>query len=669
MELHWIDQTILIVYVMFAVGVGLLLRSRASRDTEQYFLSGRQLPWWIAGTSMVATSFAIDTPLLVSGWVRSDGIYQNWLWWCYAISNLLLVFFFARWWRRARVTTKAELAELRYGGAGSKILRGTLGVLHATLINTLTLCWVLLAAGKVLEALFDVENRTLAIVIACLIAVGYSLLAGFWGVVMTDLPQFIISVIGAVSLAVIAWMQIDGLAGIQDAMTRGVITENQVSFWPTVEGATFFSAEFWTTGVTAVVIALVVGWWAAESVDGSGTSVQRISASRDERQSTLAVLWYVIAHYALRPWPWVIVALASLIILPPLSVPSPVDGTIESIEESSNGRPQSILIKTTSGEVVSVSLTDPKATERWEIAKFGESIEVGKAVRIDQVLATDDPELAYPRMLELLPIGLLGLVIASLLAAFMSTIDTHVNLAASFFVNDIYRRFLNRTDSDRHYVIVARLASIGVIILGGVFAASASSIRDLFVLFIALLSGLGPIYILRWLWWRIQAWTEIVAMLTSVLVTSFLTWAPIDWNLGPLSTDTGNLTVQGRLLIVVGCSVSSALLSLIVMKRPDPANLVEFYRLVRPAGAWGPVRSLCPDVVPSSAKSSLIGFLGGLLLIFGLLFATGYAVLGYWTGSMTSMIFAVVGAVLVAQSLRCLAKEAQPSTQVDSPSP
>lgn len=663
MPLELVDQAIIVIYVLFAISVGLVLRRRASANTEQYFLSGRQLPWWIAGTSMVATSFAIDTPLLVSGWVRSDGIYQNWLWWCYAISNLLLVFFFARWWRRAKVTTKAELTELRYGGDAAKLLRGTLGALHALVVNPLTLCWVLLAFTKVLKALFDFDDKFVAITIACGIAMTYSLLAGFWGVVMTDLPQFIISVIGAVALAVIAWDQMGGYAGLDAAMLAGTIPETATRFWPTVENASFFSTEFWTVGVTTVIIAVTVNWWAVESVDGSGTAVQRISASRDERQGTLAVLWYSIAHYSLRPWPWVVVALASLVLLPVLEIQSPASGTIREIERDKNKRPISLLLETESGEKERVSFDHPEAKERWKIAQLGPRIEVDQRVQSGQLLARSDPELAYPKMMELLPAGLLGLVIASLLAAFMSTIDTHVNLAASFFVNDIYRRFLQPDGSDRHFVIVSRIASMGVILLSGGLALYQDSIKDLFLVFIALLSGLGPIYLLRWFWWRVTAITEIVGMVTSVTITAALVidqhFIHSTWALGPLSPD-GSLSEGGRLILVVMGSMTCSLISLF-FTRPDPAQLVAFYRTIRPIGAWGPVRKLAPDVVPTEFGSAIVGFIGGLGLIFGFLFATGYAVLGDGTGFGVGAAIGVGGALLVAYSLRSVPAESSAS--------
>lgn len=665
MTLHPIDTAILVIYVLFAISVGLVLRRRASANTEQYFLSGRQLPWWIAGTSMVATSFAIDTPLLVSGWVRSDGIYQNWLWWCYAISNLLLVFFFARWWRRANVTTKAELTELRYGGEAATLLRGTLGALHAVVVNPITLCWVLLACTKVLEALFEFDNKLVAITIACGIAMTYSLLAGFWGVVMTDLPQFVISVIGAVSLAVIAWDRMGGYAGLDAAMLDGTIPETVTHFWPTVENASFFSGEFWTVGVTTVIIALTVNWWAVESVDGSGTAVQRISASRDERQGTLAVLWYAIAHYSLRPWPWVVVALASLVLLPVLEVHAPSAGTIREITLDDNERPVSISIEKENGESERVSLDHPESSKGWKVTQLGPRIKAEQKVEAGQLLAQSDPELAYPKMMQLLPAGLLGLVIASLLAAFMSTIDTHVNLAASFFVNDIYRRFLHPDGSDRHFVIVSRIASMGVILLSGGLALLAESIRDLFLLFIALLSGLGPVYLLRWFWWRVTAITEIVGMVTSVTITAVLfideKFIHSVWELGPLSPD-GALSAGGRLILVVSGSMTCSLISLF-FTRPDPAQLVAFYRTIRPIGAWGPVRKLAPDVVPTEFGSAIVGFVGGLGLIFGFLFATGYAVLGNTTGFGVGAGIGVVGALLVAHSLRSV-----PASSESSPS-
>ncbi|MEM8997973.1 MAG: sodium:solute symporter family protein, partial [Acidobacteriota bacterium] len=621
MVMTTLDIAIVLVYVLFAITVGLVLSRRASRNIDQYFLSGRSLPWWLAGTSMVATTFAADTPLVITGWVRDYGIWKNWLWWTFAISTVLIVFLFSRLWRRAGVLTKAELTEMRYGGPGARWLRGALGLLHASVTNLIVLCWVLVAASKIAEVLFDIDKGW-AVAIACAIAMSYSLLAGYWGVVLTDLVQFTIAMAGSIALAVISWRAIEGLPGLVKDADLGPET---LRFLPSPGDGGLFDAAFWTAPIAVLAVNLGVGWWAAERADGDTRLVQRISSCRDERHGRLAVLWFAVSHYALRPWPWILVALASMAVLPHLEVTSPVAGTVTEIRDAA------VVVDPGDGSTREILLTPGGVTDDWRPLPSAAGVGVGDAVEPGQLLARTDSERAYPVMMaRYLPAGLLGLVVASLFAAFMSTIDTHVNLASSFFVNDIYRRFLNADGAPRHYVTVARVTSLCVMVCAGILAYFATSISDLFTFFLAFLSGVGPVYILRWLWWRVQASTEIVAMATSVTVTSVITLAPIHWSFGPLA-DGGQLAHEGRLLIVVGCSLAASLLSLLVAGRPDPKSLVGFYEHVRPPGAWGPVRELA-DVAssppPIALPATLAGVAGGLLLIYGLLFALGHYLLG-----------------------------------------
>ena len=301
MQLHWIDWSVIIGYVAFAVIVGLRFAKKAGSSSSEYFLSGRSLPWWITGTSMVATTFAADTPLVVTGWVRDSGIWKNWLWWCYAIGGMMTVFLFARYWRRGDVMTTAELSTLRYGGKSAGILRGFLGFYHAGITNTIVLCWVILAAAKIVDVLFDVDKMT-AIAAACGISLSYSLLAGFWGVVITDLLQFAMAMTGGVALAWLSWRAVEGMAGLtQRLSSEGIaVAADTFSLIPSPGEGGFMSPTFWTVPVATVAVYLGIAWWSSQSVDGGGVTVQRISASKDERHGMLAVLWYSIAHYAMR---------------------------------------------------------------------------------------------------------------------------------------------------------------------------------------------------------------------------------------------------------------------------------------------------------------------------------------------------------------------------------
>ena len=641
MQLHWIDWLVIISYVAFAVCVGLRYAKKAGSSSEEYFLSGRSLPWWITGTSMVATTFAADTPLVVTGWVRDSGIWKNWLWWCYAIGGMMTVFLFARYWRRGNVMTTAELSELRYGGKSAGVLRGFLGFYHAGITNTIVLCWVILAAAKIVDVLFDVDKMT-AIAAACGISLSYSLLAGFWGVVVTDLLQFAMAMTGGVALAWLSWRAVDGMAGLTERLTtEGIaVAADTFSLLPTAGVGGFMDLTFWTVPVATVAVYLGVAWWSSQSVDGGGVTVQRVSASKDERHGMLAVLWYSIAHYAMRPWIWVLVALASLAIFPVRTIDAPANGTVTEVSA------EAISIQTDAGlRIMPLVAIDEMGAP---LAKVKE----GDAVRSGDVLARTDSELAYVAMMtRFLPVGLLGLVVASLLAAFMSTIDTHVNLASSYFVNDVYKRFLAPDADAKSQVLAARLSSVVIMIMGGVMAFFATSISDLFTFFIAFLGGVGPVYLGRWLWWRVRASTEIVAMITSSVVTITLTFGAFEWDLGPLSSG-GALLDTGRLILVVSASIIASLLSMLLTRTPDPKELVSFYQKIRPVGAWGPVRELAGVSAPKGeGAAALTGILGGLALIYGAMFALGNYFLDHPGQAGISLAFAVCGGFAVRSAL------------------
>ena len=648
MQLALWDWVVVGAYATFAVVVGIRYAKRAGQDVDQFFLSGRQLPWWIAGTSMVATTFAADTPLVIAGWVRDHGIWMNWSWWCLAVGGMLSVFLFAPYWRRGEVMTSAELAELRYGGRGARGLRAFLGLYHAGITNAIVLCWVLLAAAKILDVLLGVD-RTTALLAASAIALSYSLLAGFWGVVVTDVVQFVMAMVGAVALAFIAWGAVGGTEALSAAVASGAIPAERLTFFPAPGASSWLDAGFWTVPLVSVAVYLGVSWWAVDSVDGGGLVVQRLAATRDERHSVLAALWYNVAHYALRPWPWIAVGLASLLVLPQLEVLAPSEGVVTAV----------------TAEVVELRVPGREAITRVELP--GESdwqaravVAVGDTVVRGELLARTDSELAYPTMMaRYLPVGLLGLVVASLLAAFMSTIDTHVNLAASYFVNDLYRRFVRKDASPRHYVAAARWASAGVLALAGLAASRASSISDLFFFFLAFLSGVGPIYILRWLWWRVRAGTEITAMVSSSLAAITLTLLDVEWSLGPFSQD-GELLHIGRLCLVVSFSLVCSLTSVLLQRRPDPASLVAFYRKVRPLGWWGPVRALAPDVErPTEGRAVLLGILGGLTATYGTMIGIGALLLGRPGAGTAALVPAALGAAAVVIALRRLLRTAR----------
>jgi len=646
MRLTWIDWGVVVVFIAYSLWIGLRYTRRASESVEQYFLSGRTIGWWLAGTSMVATSFSADTPLVVTGWVRDGGVWKNWVWWCFAVGGVLHVFFFARWWRRGEVMTKAELVELRYGGAGARFLRGSLGAIHAFVTNTITLCWVLLASAKILDVMFGLPKGT-ALVAASVLTLLYTAASGFWGVILTDQFQFIVAMLGMIVLGVISWQAVHGMEGLTSAQASGALGPDVLHFFPPPGPGAWLDASFWTPPITAILVYLGVAWWAHESVDGTATAVQRISAARDERQGMLAMLWFNIAHYALRPWGWIATALASLVLLPEIEVRASAAGTVRTIAD------QTVVIAPSSGQAdVSLSLQPPGSADDWQPVPL---VAVGARVEQGALVARTDSEAAYVTMMgRYLPVGLLGLMVASLLAAFMSTVTTHINLAASYFVNDVYRRFVARAADERHYIGVARLASVAVLGIAGTMAYFATSISELFLFLLAFLSGVGPVYVLRWLWWRVRASTEITAMLASCATSSALTVFKQGWPPGPL-TSGGELSNEGRLILTVIVSTLCALASLLVTRAPDPAALVPFYRRVRPLGAWAPVRALAGLPAPRGELArALLGSAGSLAAILGSTLGFGFWLLDQDAALLLSSVVAGAGTLVTVFTLRSL---------------
>ncbi len=578
---HWLDWVAIGAYVAFALGVGTLMAKRASRSTKDFYLAGRSLPWWVAGTSIVATSFAADTPLVVTGWVRSAGISQNWLWWGMASGGALSIIVLAAWWRRLEVTTDAEIIEHRYGGRQAKALRGFLGAYHALVTNTIVLTWVLVAMKKVIRVVLDLPDDSYDFAIVgggLVLALSYSFLSGFWGVVITDFFQFFLALFGALLLAYNASEALGGMEAAREAFAA--LDENLTALLPSQKTDAsgnplgWFHAAAWTgSGFGAFLIFVGIQGWLNKNADGGGPAVQRYSSCKDEHHARAAALWYHIAHYALRPWPWIFVALASLVLVDPALLPQ-VDGS-------------------------------------------------------------PDHEAAYPYMMaNYLGPGLFGLMCASFLAAFMSTLDTHFNLASAYLVNDCYRRFLAPDRKPRHYVWVGRYLEIVIGIMAASLALIAGSIADLFTFSLSLIGGLGPAMLLRWFWSRANAWTEISAMVTSTTVTVAITLykksytaagldAP-DWTAYPLSYG-----------LTIACAVVVMITVTLLTQPVSDERLKEFYAKVRPVGAWKRIAAAARAENPGldtgargQGLAVIIGWIGGAALIYGLVFLPGRWMLG-----------------------------------------
>ena len=564
--MHWIDWSVVAAYVVIVTVVGFLFIKRASGSVADYFVAGRNLPWWLAGTSLVATSFAADTPLFVAGLLATKGISGNWIWWSQAVAWALAVVFFARLWRRSGVITDAEFIELRYGGRAGAFLRGFRAFFMSVIVSTCTIAWVMLAMQKIVQATMaqpewvanlqlsleaslgwepgsvDVWKWTVLISLFIL-ATFYTVLSGFWGIVITDFIQFGVAMFGAVAFAVYALDSVGGMAELQVKLLDQYGPER-------VENIFSFLPAFDSFGSLILFCAVYfsVLWW----TDCNGYAAQRLLSTRTERDATLSSIWFSIAHFALRPWPWIIVGLVALIHYPGL----------------------------------------------------------------------EDPEMGYPMLLmDILPTGLKGLLIASLLAAFMSTVDTHLNWNASYFVTDIYRRFLVPEADEARCVRVSRISVLFYAALAIVVAYNMTSIQTGVEIFFNLTSSIGLVLMLRWFWWRINAWSEISAMVASLVITTVL----------PIINERYSLNLSFETRILITASLVTPIWILVTFLTPpvEFEHLEKFYRHVRPNNAfWGPIAARCPEVESQGHfYHTLLQWGSATTALYALMFAIGKLVM------------------------------------------
>jgi Na+/proline symporter len=589
MTLTAIDWSIIAAYFILSLAIGLYYYRRAGESTDEYFVAGRDLPWWLAGTSMVATTFAADTPLAVTEMVARNGVAGNWLWWSLLPSGMLTVFFFAGLWRRAEVMTDVEFAEIRYSGRPAAFLRGFRAVYLGLAINLIIMGWVNLGMAKVLSGTLGLQKWE-ALGFCLGITFLYSILSGLWGVVVTDAVQFVIAIVGSIALAFFA---VDAVGGME-ALKTGLASvtpqgssqpfgEQAISLWPD-------GSAVWMLPVVTLVTYLGVNWWASwypgAEPGGGGYIAQRIFSARNEKHGVLATLWFNVAHYSLRPWPWIIVALCSLVLYKGGAV-NPATGQV-------------------------------------------------------------DPAFGYVQVMnDYLPAGFRGLLLASFAAAYMSTIATQMNWGASYVVNDFYRRFISKDRSERHYVFASRVATFITVVLSIVVTYFMNRITGGWELVLMLGAGTGLVYILRWYWWRINAWSEIAAM-SAALVVSLSLQASGVFDAGtPLGFAQTMLTTVALTTIVWVVATFAT--------SPEPeSRLIEFYRRVRPAGpGWAPVAARAG--VPPGAQTERLapGFLNwilGILVVYSTLFGIGQLLFGEWAG-VAFLAIALVAAVVLARRL------------------
>ena len=597
LSLHWIDWTIILVYIAFSLGVGIYFSKRAKSSTEEYFLSGRTLPWWIVGTSMVATTFAADTPLAITEFVRGPGIWQNWFWWNLLMGSLLGVFLFSRLWRRAEVLTDNELLEIRYSGKPAAFLRAFKAGYFAILYNFIVMGWVINAMASVMAVMLNMDKWT-AVWICVIIALIYAILSGFWGVVVTDLVQFCIAMFGSIALAIIAVNHVGGMETLLEKLSgllgSDAIHENTLKFIPPVPDANVTTSEFWESPFSKFMIFISVMWWSHHGTDGGGYIIQRMSSAKNERHALLATLWFNLAHYALRVWPWIIVAVVSIVMFPMIP---------ESYSEL--------------------------------------GVKAG-----------------YPLVMNtLLGPGMKGILIVSFLAAFMSTIDTHLNWGSSYMINDIYKRFFKPNETEVHYVFVGKIFTIILMVLAAFTALKMQSISKAWEFIFSMGAGIGLVLILRWFWWRINAWSEITALATSISVTISL--EVLAWSQTIAAGDTYelfaaspilfgiSLQVHHKLMIIVPLAII-AWLTATFLTDPEPVDkLKEFYNRVQPGGWWEPITAGYTHTLQPVSEGFFMQWIAGILMIYGFTFGIGNLIFQNYSLSVILFGFAGIGSYLV----------------------
>ena len=553
MTLSTLDWTIVGVYFAVSLIVGIWVSKQAGQDTKSFFLAGRNMPWWLLGVSMVATTFSTDTPNLVTDLVRQNGVSGNWAWWAFLLTGMLTVFVYAKLWHRSGVLTDIEFYELRYSGKAAAFLRGFRALYLGLVFNVLVMGAVSLAAVKFGEIVLGWPGW-MTLTIACSITLAYSALGGLKAVIITDFVQFTLAMIGSI-WGMFYILGLPEIGGLSNLISHANVTD-KIALFPDLS-----DPNVW---VPVLLVPLAVQWWASyypgSEPGGGGYIAQRMFSAKDEQNAVGATFLFNVAHYALRPWPWILIALSSLVIFP--------------------------------------ELTDlQQAFPNLPADKLGHDV-------------------AYPAMLTLLPSGLLGLVAASLIAAFMSTMSTQVNLGASYLVNDFYHRFIKPQASEKELVMAGRLFSVISIILGGGLGLLLSSAGQIFTLLLMIGAGTGLIYILRWFWWRINAYTEIVAMVSSLIIAGYFNF--------------GDSTLEGWQKIVVGAGLTTIVwITATYFTPPDEEKtLRNFVKKVKPGGPGWSKYTEEPSSAPWPVPRGVLCMTLGCIAVYSILIGVGQLLYG-----------------------------------------
>ncbi|MBN3036732.1 MAG: Na+:solute symporter [Bacteroidales bacterium] len=589
MILNHLDWLIIGGFFVLSLVIGLVSARRSGRSMAEFFLSGRTMPWWLLGISMVATTFSCDTPNLVTDLVRQHGVAGNWAWWAFLLTGMLTVFVYARLWRRSEVMTDLEFYEIRYSGRMAAFLRGFRAIYLGLFFNVIIIALVSLALIKIGAVMLGWSPlRTLAV--AALVTVIYSTLGGLRGILLTDFFQFLISMAGAIGAAVII-IRSPGVGGMSQLMEHTEVA-GKLSLLPS-----FNDPGAW---ITLMVIPLAVQWWSVwypgSEPGGGGYIAQRMLAARSEQGSLKAALLFNIAHYALRPWPWILVALASLAVFPDLE----------------------------------------------SIARAFPAITPGLVKH----------DLAYPAMLSRLPNGFLGLVVASLIAAYMSTVSTQLNWGSSYLVNDFYKRFVSRHAGERELVLTGRVFTVALMILGALVALQLSNALQAFQIVLQVGAGTGLIFILRWFWWRINAWSELTAMTVSFLVALYFQL---------IHPHTGLPEINTHIQLITGIAVTTAawLLVTFLTLPVEEETLLRFNRLIRPGGpGWKRFSSIDPAATDATAQwdvpRGILCMFWGCVTVYSALAATGHWLYGNLALAGPLTLAATIGGYFLWKTMKIL---------------
>ena len=588
-ELSLIDKIIIVFFFVLVLAIGFAVSKRSSKNTSEYFLSGRTLPWWLLGLSMVATTFSTDTPNLVTDIVRTNGVSGNWVWWVFLLTGLLTVFVYAKLWRRSDVATDMEFYELRYSGKAGRFLRGFRSVYLGIIFNVLAMAGVTLAAIKIGAIMLDLSAIE-TVLYAGGVTLIFSTAGGFRGVVYTDFILFFTAMAGSIGAAIYL-VNLPEVGGVSSIMSNEAISE-KISMFPDLSD----KETLWTL----LVIPFAVQWWSSwypgAEPGGGGYIAQRMLAAKNENHALGATLFFNVMHYALRPWPWIIVALASLIVYPDLA---------------------------------SLSEAFPNISED----KLGQ-------------------DLAYPAMLTLLPTGLLGLVLASLISAYMSTISTHLNWGSSYVVNDFYLQLINKNASQKELVNVGRFSVVILMIISSVIAILLTNALQLFDIILMFGAGTGSIFILRWFWWRINAWSEIAAMLSSGIISIALT----NESLFNLIFNDDGFPAYMKFPFIVLVTTSIWLIFTFITPADEKETLIKFYKKTKPGGpGWNKIKehvTISDQKVEWIVPKGILCMIIGCITIYSALFSTGYFIYGEISSAIIFLLVTIVSGLVLFKNAK-----------------